>query len=135
MNVWVDANVLLRFIMRDVPEQARRARRLMRRAEDGELVLRVPGVVIAEVVWVLSSFYEVELVQIAETLRALVSADGIAVDDADVVLEALRIMERANVAYVDAFLAAVTRQRNEPVATFDRDFRRLGVELFDTPAG
>ncbi len=131
MNVWVDANVLLRFITRDLPDQGRRAQRLMRRAEDGELVLRIPAVVIAEVVWVLGSFYEVERRQIADTLRALVLADGVAVDDADLVVEALRIMEEANVAYADALLAVAARQSGEPVATFDRDFRRLGVELFD----
>jgi predicted nucleic acid-binding protein len=130
MNVWVDANVLLRYITKDVPEQARRAQRLMRRAEDGELVLHVPNVVIAEVVWVLGSYYEFGPGQIADTVRALVSADGMAVDDADLVLEALRVMEHAGVSFADAFLAATARQRGQPLATFDRDFQRLGVELF-----
>ncbi|MDO8562304.1 MAG: PIN domain-containing protein [Candidatus Limnocylindria bacterium] len=38
-------------------------------------------------------------------------------------------MQEVNVAYVDAYLAAVARAHGEAVATFDADFKRLGVEL------
>ena len=38
-------------------------------------------------------------------------------------------MEDANVSFVDAFIAASARSRGEAVATFDADFKRLGVEV------
>ena len=43
-------------------------------------------------------------------------------------LDAVRMMEDAGVSFVDAFIAASARARNERVATFDADFKRLGVE-------
>lgn len=129
-TVWVDTNVLLRFITGDPSETARRARRLLRRAADGELTLRVPSVVIAEIIWLLGSYYSSDRATIAEAIRGLVLADGVLAENKDLVLDALRLMQDANVAYVDAYIAASARANGEAVAAFDNDFKRLGVELF-----
>ncbi len=128
-DAWLDTNVILRFLTGEPREQARRARRLMRRAAEGGLRLRLSHVVLAEVVWVLGSFYDRERPAIAETLRAFVLADGVSVDEPDVVLEALRLMADVNVAFVDAYVAATARRANELVASFDADLRRLDVQL------
>ena len=56
LYLWIDANVVLRFITGDPPEMAARALELMARAENGEVCLRLPHLVVAETVWVLSSF-------------------------------------------------------------------------------
>lgn len=130
MTVWVDSNVLLRFLTGSPSHLATRARRLLRRAADGELVLRVTNVVIAEVVWVLGGAYKAEPKVIGEAIRSLILADGIEVDDEEIVLDALRLMETANVDYTDAFVAASARADGQPVATFDADFKSLGVEVF-----
>jgi predicted nucleic acid-binding protein len=56
--LWVDANVVLRFLTGDPPEMAAKAMELMSRAEKGAIGLRVSHLVVAEIVWVLSSFYK-----------------------------------------------------------------------------
>ena len=128
-SVWLDTNVLVRFITSGSSEQSRRVLTLMRRAERGEVSLRLATVVIAEAVWVLGSVYEFDRTQIADAIRAFVLADGVAAEERDVVTDALRLMQDQNVAYVDAYLAALARDRAEPVASFDRGFRHLGVEI------
>ncbi len=40
----------------------------------------------------------------------------------------------ANVSYVDAYVAVIARRSGQPVASFEADFRRLGVELADLSA-
>lgn len=130
-DVWLDTNVLLRFLTGDPPEQFRRAQRLMRRAADGEVLLHVTHVVLAEAVWVLGSFYGHERDAIAETLRSFILADGVSVEQPDTALEALRVMAESKVAFVDAYVAATARRNAAPVASFDADFRRLGVDLVD----
>ncbi len=42
---------------------------------------------------------------------------------------AVSVLQEANVAYVDTYLAVTARAQGEAVATFDMDFKRLGVEL------
>lgn len=103
----------------------------MRRAAAGELLLLIPVVVLAEVVWVLrSAHYGYEPARIASELRELITAEGISMEGGDDVLEALGLMNEHNGDFADAYLAAVARRRGEPVATLDVDFRRLGVRLF-----
>lgn len=41
-SVWVDTNILVRFITGDPGEMARRAQRLLRRAAERELLVRIP---------------------------------------------------------------------------------------------
>ena len=85
----------------------------MRRAAEGEAALVIP---------VVSSG--------GSYLGASVAGDGISMEGGNDVLEALALMTEHNVDFADAYLAAVTARRREPVATLDADFRRLGVQLF-----
>jgi predicted nucleic acid-binding protein len=124
----VDANVLLRLITDDPPELAQRVANLVRRAEEGQAVLQVNVLVVAEMTWVLVSYYGYSREQVAETLLSLLSADGLELEDDRLVLSAVAAMARANVDFVDAYLAELSRARNLPVASFDADFKRLGVE-------
>lgn len=129
-TVWVDANVLLRLLTNEPTEHAKRAEKLFRLASQGDLVLLIPAVVIAEVVWALASFYRYEGSEIADGLRALVVADGVAVEAADAILDAFTLMVEQKVDFADAYLAAVATRRGEEVASFDDDLRRLGARVF-----
>ena len=129
MTAWLDANVILRFLTGDPADLAAKARRVIRRASDDEVGLRVATVVIAEVVWVLGSYYQAPRDLIADQVRGLVLADGIDVENREAVLDALRMMQDANVSFVDAYLATLARAGAEPVVTFDAAFKRLGVEV------
>jgi predicted nucleic acid-binding protein len=129
VNVWVDTNVLIRFITRDDAEQWKHVVAAMRKAERGEIAIRVSAVVVAEVIWVLKSVYGYAPAAIAEALRGLLITDGISVEEEDVVIEALRLVQEGN-AFIDGYIAALARSRREPVFTFDEGFKRLGVEIF-----
>ncbi|MFN3413827.1 MAG: PIN domain-containing protein [Thermoanaerobaculum sp.] len=129
-GVWIDANVLLRFLTGTPPELAARARTVMEKAERGEVVLRVSSVVAAEVVWVLCSVYKLPKAKVAATLGSLFVARGVELEDQDAVLPALAQMAEHNVDFADALLAQRANQTGEPVASFDEDFRRLGVDTF-----
>ena len=54
-------------------------------------------------------------------------ADGFVADDRNLLVGALYSMADKNVDFVDAFLAELARSRGEAVASFDNDFKRLGV--------
>ena len=126
---WVDANVILRFITKDPPEMAARAARLMAKAEKGEVVLYIAPLVVAEIIWVLKSFYHYTMTDIAQVMSALISAAGIEVDDRALLFRAVEQSRDRNVDFVDAYLALQAAAQGEPVCTFDEtDFKRLPVE-------
>lgn len=133
-RLWVDANVLIRFLTRDPAGMAEKAREVMVRAEQGELELALSPLVLAEAVWTLKSFYGFDRHEIAHALIPLMTADGISTDAPAVLVEALEHFRDRNVDFVDAYLAAHARHRGEPyVCSFDQDFDRLDVIRFEPP--
>jgi predicted nucleic-acid-binding protein len=122
---WVDANVVLRFLTGEPADLAEKAGRLMSQAERGEIVIFLPALVIAEVLWVLKSFYRYSLAEIADVMVPLMSADGIEVEDRDLLIQAIELTRDKNVDFVDAVLALQADRRGEPVRSFDGDFKRL----------
>ena len=128
-TAWLDTNVVVRYLTGAPDHLAQRARRILARAEAGEITLRLTPIVVAEIVWVLRSVYGREPGEIAAGLSALLRADGIAAEQHDTVVEALDLMMQRNVAFPDAFIAVSARQASEPVCTFDSGFKRLDVEI------
>lgn len=128
---WVDANVLVRFLTGEPSEMAKRSERLLQRVQRGESSLRVHPVVVAETVWVLQSFYGHSKEDISGVLVPLLTEHGLKVEGASVVVRALESMAENNVDFADALLAETARSRGGGVASFDEDFRKLGVEYHE----
>ena len=127
-HVSVDANVVLRLLTGQPKGQAQAAAALMARADAGELRLRLCPLVVAEVVWVLTSAYDVPRAQVADVLTSFLASGGLVVEEGMLLVAALAQMAEQRVDFVDAYLAAKARLSGAPVATFDGDFDRLAVE-------
>jgi predicted nucleic acid-binding protein len=122
----IDANVLLRFLTGEPEDMAESAARLMRRAEEGDVLLVLSPLVVAEIVWVLKSFYRRSAAEIADVLVPLLSADGLEVKDREILVGALELARDKNVDFVDAVIALEAVRNDETVCSFDEtDFRRL----------
>ena len=67
-RAFIDANVILRYLTRDPPEMAEATLKTFMDAEKGKAFLLVTVSTVAEVVWVLESFYGYSKDQIVETL-------------------------------------------------------------------
>jgi predicted nucleic acid-binding protein len=122
LTAFVDSNVLLRHLTGDPPEQARRAGELLRAAER----LIVVDLVVAEVVYVLESVYEVERTRVAQLVRAILAFPALVVTDETLLLRTLELYELHRIHFVDAYLAACAEVSGiGVVASFDRDIDRI----------
>ncbi|HEY7215402.1 MAG TPA: PIN domain-containing protein [Thermoanaerobaculia bacterium] len=125
-RLWVDANVLLRFLTGEPESMAEQANRLMVRAERGEVLLLLSPLVVAEVVWVLKSFYRRSYDEISRVVIPLISAEGVETEDRELLIRAIELARDKNVDFSDAVLALQASRRSEAVCTFDEtDFKRL----------
>lgn len=122
----LDANVLLRFLRGDDAQHSPAARALFSDACDGKCVLILTEVAVAEVVWVLNSFYQTEREQIAEGLRKVIISAGVRCMKRDEMLDALHRFATTKCDFLDCYLAALAAASGDHVATFDKDF-----DLFD----
>jgi predicted nucleic acid-binding protein len=129
---FVDTNVFLRFFTNDLPEQAAAADALFRRAAAGEIELVTNAMVLAEIVWVLESYYHLARADVAERAMAVALMEGLVLPEADLITEALSSYVESNVDFIDAFNAAWMRERRlRRVVTFDaKHYSRLdGMEI------
>ena len=127
----VDTNVLLRFLCGEPAAQATAARKLFARAADGEIILDVSPVIVAEAFYTLHSFYGVDRKSTTAKLSLLLQQHGVKLRDERQVLLALERLQNANVGFADAFLAAGATEEKVAVVSFDRDFDKLQVERYE----
>lgn len=114
---WLDANVILRYLLNDHPEHSLRARTLIERAERGGCKLKVSPHIICEVVYILEG-EDYAREEIYYALRDLGRISGITFQEEDTILEALIDYRDKNVDFSDSLLAAIGRSRAEKVWTF-----------------
>lgn len=121
----VDTNVLVRFLTGDPPKMAAQARRLLERADTGEVALVLLPVIVAETIYTLESFYEMERTAVAGRLIALLRCRGIRAVEHDRVLDALGRCRDFKAHFSDAYLAASAAELRQPIVSFDRDFDKF----------
>ena len=122
MSAFVDTNVLIRHLTGDPPRQAARATRFL--ADADELLLA--DLIVAEVVYVLESFYEVARARVAELVRAVIAFDAVRVVDEELLLRAVEVYEIERLDFAEAYLvASAERSGVDAVASFDRSIDRV----------
>jgi predicted nucleic acid-binding protein len=122
VSAFVDTNVLIRHLTGDPPAQARRATAFLERS-DG---LLLPDLIVAEVVYVLESFYEIERPRLAELLRAIIGFPAVVVADAPLLLRALEVYEVDRIDFAEAYLVASAEASGVgTIASFDRTIDRV----------
>lgn len=124
VSAFVDTDVLIRHLTGDPPEQAARATRLLSQATQ----LLLPDLIVAEVVYVLESFYEVPRPRVAELVRAVVAFPAIEVADEPVLLRALEVYEVHRLDFAEAYLVAEAETSGvNAVASFDKTIERVST--------
>ncbi len=123
---YVDTNILLRFITAAPAEQAVQAKKLFAAAESGKVRLFLDEIILAESVWVLSSFYKFSKMDIKKVLLPILANEGIELRNERDILLALTLFADMNVDFVDA-LVSVHMARNGvlDIVTYDKHFNRL----------
>ena len=121
----VDANVVLRYLVGDNPEQEAAARALIDGLTPGN-----PGFICREVVleiaWVLERSYGFPRDRVADALMDLTASDSLVVEDSDDVAAAAYRYRQGGIGLSDLMiLAAAEREGAIPLHTIDRSLARM----------
>jgi len=131
VTAFVDTNVLVRHLTGDPPDLAARATRYLGAAEE----LLLPDLILAEVAYVLESFYEAPRAQVATTLRAVLAYPAIRVLDADLLQRAVEVYEVHRLDFADAYLiASAERTGIGVIASFERSIDRVATIRREEPS-
>jgi uncharacterized protein len=132
-KVFIDTNILLRYLTKDDPVQYPRCRNLFKKAQNGEMLLVTSTLVIAELIWTLASYYRVSKEQIIEKASIIIGSAAIQIPDKEIIAEALVIYARKHVDYIDAYNAVLLRHLNlKEIYSYDRDFDKIeGIDRLE----
>ena len=126
---FIDSNILLRVIARDSEKSFRECFDFLQKVESGKINAVTSNIVLAEVVWVLDSFYEMNKTKIAEALERMKGSRFFKlIDNYDFDL-ALSFYSRYGIKYVDAIIASNrdVQSKKWVIVSYDKDFDKLGV--------
>lgn len=125
MPYFLDANIFLRLLTGDDKPKAAACRDLIKKAVDGEAQLKTHPLILAEVVWVLESYYGLPREEIAEKLDLIINTPNLAIADAGAFSQAAELYAISNLDLADCFAAAVAIAEGSVLISYDRDFDKL----------
>lgn len=125
---FVDTNIFIRYLTRDDPEKAQACLQLFKQAEANQISLITTEVVIAEVVYVLSSkrLYNLARGAIRARLYPLLSLIGLSISDREATFRALDLYTATSLDFEDTLIVAHMEngQTNE-LYSYDRGFDHI----------
>jgi predicted nucleic-acid-binding protein len=119
--IGIDTNILTRFFAKDNHLQTLKARAIL-----ASLTLEEPGWVplatILELVWVLTSSFRANRLQVCALLDELLGREEIVIENADMIHHAMDMYRRGNADFADCLISSSARAAGcSKTLTFDKD--------------
>lgn len=119
MADFIDANLLIRYLLNEPKAE------LVEKLFISGKKLYLTDIVLAEVIWTLTSFYRFKKEKFIQPVLDLL-AQGFIEANKKLLKNALEIYGRYNVDYIDAYLAAsVLESKGKKIYSFDRDYDKI----------
>jgi len=128
-HAFVNANVILRYLLRDDETKAQRCLELLEKAERREIILHTTDLVIAELVWVLESpaTYDLPRETIRDLLLPVIFLPGLKLPGKKLYRQIFDLYIDQGVDFIDAYNAVhMGKQGLTLIYSYDSDFDRNG---------
>ena len=118
-RIFLDSNILLRYLLGDA--EAPKINKIL----NGENILVVSDIVVAEVIWTLGRFYKWPKEKITQFLFVLLKGNNIQFNE-NIIFPTLSTFLKYNIRYTDAYISVIMKQAKiKDVYSFDRDFDKI----------
>ena len=114
--IYLDANVVLRYLLADDVEQHIISKNVI----DGSPNIFIMEGVVVEIVSVLTKTYGIERELVSEQLLELFKQKSFSFENKSLIIEALNILKKNNLDFVDCLLCACKNLKNVEIFTFDK---------------
>lgn len=119
MTVYPDTNVVLRYLLGDIPSQSKRASALFDEVLTGSTKAVILESVIVECVYVLTKYFCVTRFETAEKLSAILNYRGIINQDRVQLVQALKLYADSSIDIVDCILLIKAEGSDKCLFSFD----------------
>lgn len=126
-KVFVDTNIFLRFLLADHPKQSPACKKLFEKASKGKITLVTLPIVIAEICWVLHTYYKESRREVSEKLKVILLFKGLDLPHQNILIMACEIFESKNMDFLDAYIAAWLKSKDiNSIYSYDKDYNKIG---------
>lgn len=123
---FLDTNIFIRFLTDDVPEKVDACEEIFKKAVEKQETLFTTDLVIAEIVWVLESFYELPKNEIQDKVEKILNTPNLICPHKDLILNALILYSEKNIDYIDAYNALILKENDiEELYSYDKHYDRI----------
>src|SRR3990172_12961570 len=120
-KILIDTNLIIRFLVNDDSDKASRVKKVLQEDKNTKILL---DTVVAEIVWVLSSYYEQDKLSIIDKIRALIHVKTISCNK--ILLDrSLAIWENNNISFIDSYICATAQLKNLKIYSYDFKFDKI----------
>jgi len=124
----VDTNIILRFLLADIPDQYKQVKQMFLKAKKEEITLIVPQIVIFEINFGLTKFYQLEKAEIIEKIDSLLSTKYLHIESKNIFEKALYYYKNSNgLSLVDCFLLGKSEDEEAELFTFDDKMKTVKI--------
>lgn len=124
-TILVDANVVIRFLLNDHETFSPKAKSIFLKAQEGKIKIYLDEVIVAEVIWTLSSFYKIGKTDLVDRMKKIISQDWIVNPRKTALIKAIDLYDSSNLDYIDCWVFAVGKSRGIILETFDKNLNKL----------
>ena len=125
-TTFVDTNIFLRYLTKDSPSKYEKCKEMFKKAMKGEIAITTSGMVIAELVWTLLSYYKAPKAEVVEKVTVIVGTKNLSIPDKHIIADALVLYGRKNIDFIDAYNAIFMRYHGlREIYSYDEDFELM----------
>jgi predicted nucleic-acid-binding protein len=126
----LDANVLVRFLVKDDEPQAKKVYTLFKQAETDKNYFYVPLLVVLETIWVLDSVYEIPRKEILDSINEILMMPILKLEAQPTIQRFIFLARENKIDLSDILIACAAKISGcEKILTFDK--RASKFELFE----
>ena len=124
--IFIDANIFIRYFISDDLNKSKKVEELFQKIVHGETECFTNQMVIAEIVWVLDKFYNMDKQLVCDNIEFIVNTPNLKVKEKNTILKAAEIYRNSNIDYIDAYNYSYILANNaDSIFSYDAHFDKL----------
>lgn len=129
MRYFIDTNVFLRVLVKEDERSFNECCQLLELIKTNKIKGVISSIILAEIVWTLSSYYKFSKQKVAQAVRSVINLRGLQIIDRFDHRQSLNFYEKKNVKYIDSLIASIKdiKEKRWIVVSYDKDFDKLEI--------
>ncbi len=124
--IFLDTNIILRFILQDHPLYSPKAKAILNKIDNKKIKIRLSWLVIFEVVFVLQNSHNLKREDICQKLLPILTLENITFEQKQLLNSVFDYYVSKKISLADAYHIALMNQRKiKTIYSFDRDFDKF----------